>query len=199
MKLREIIGLIIIVILALLLFKTCNDKSCPEVIPTIKVKVDTLKGDIIYVPVPVYTKVTPLVKEYQPKAIESINAPAEEYNIPEECPPVITSVYRDTLHFDSLGTVTVTDSVEGKILQRRLEFNLKKYTTTVTNNIYQKKKLKAFIGVEAIGNKSDVIGYYGANLSLQFKNDNIIQAGAGYWNNQLYYKAGIMFKIKIHK
>lgn len=197
--LTGIVGLII-----LLLFKTCNETKCPEIKQTSrKDSIVRIKGDSVYVPVP-YKVTESGILLYNPEPLESVNGNASDYIGPYFCPEQEIKIYPDTLKFDSLGTIVLRDTIQGKLLRRKLEYDLHKYFTTVTNTVYDtvyvdRNHVKLLFGINFTGNKNRFISYYGANLGLQFRNGNILQSGAGYMNKELYYNAGFMFKLGRHK
>lgn len=207
LSLREWIGVTVIVFLAvMLLLEKCNAKKCPEIKETDrKDSIVYVKGDSVYFPVPAPYRVTDNgIFIYNPEPLESVNGNATDYIGPVLCPEQQIKIYPDTLKFDSLGTIVLRDSIQGKILKRTLKYNLQKYFTTVTNTAYDtvyvdRNRVKLLIGVNFTGNKNRFISYYGANIGLQFRNGNLLQAGVGYMNKELFYSAGFSFKIGIHK
>lgn len=193
MKLNErIIYWAAIFILFLLLFRSCrcggsgNRTDYRDSVRTV-IRIDTIKGKS-------YTKYIPKpykVIKHDTTEVAYVQNDTIYIQLPssKDCP---ISLYSDTLKFDKDGYAIVKDSVMGSILKRDFTYNLLK--TTVTNNVILKKRNKAFIGIEA----TYPLEAFSLNFAFQFKNsDNLINLGAGFANSKVFYKAGMLVKIKL--
>lgn len=176
---------------------TCNGKSDPDnatkTITKIETRVDTIKGEVKYikVPVPYETIVSEII-------YDTIPCDEMDYVICPTLPPDTIGHYSDTLLIDTLGFVVVKDTIKGKLLGRSAPFQFYHPTTTITNTIVPRLKNKVFIGTEVVGNKINPFEYVGLNLSLQLKkSDSQLEVGTGLMNNSQYYKAGVKIKIKL--
>lgn len=176
-----------IAILLFLLFRSCKGGGSGRTdyrdsVRTI-ISIDTIKGESkkVYVPKPYKVTIHDTTEVvYNSKDTQYIQA---------DCP---ISLYRDTLKFDKYGYAVVMDSVKGEILKRAFRYDI--YKTTVTNNVILKRRNKAFIGIET----TYPLQSFSANFAFQFKNsDNLINLGAGFANSKVFYKAGMLIKIKL--
>lgn len=212
-SIKDIVYLGIIgVLLIMLWLKGCNKSApCPEVVATHTIiEPITGKSDSSYKPKPVATipdhKPASPTTSHKPVARDLLfdagtsNGSEADYTnhsvkVPATDPPPL-NIYRDTLRMDTLGYMVVKDTVRGEILGRSFNYLVNKFSTTKT--IAVKPRNKLFFGVEAMGDKSMPVQYLGGSIALQLKrSDNIMSIGAGAFNGQLMYKAGIYFKIKL--
>ena len=126
--------LIVVLVVLLLLQRSCSSNQ--DIIePTIITKVET-KWDTITI-----NKV-----EYVPKWIEKvvtvyendtiiINTPIDTLEVLKEY--YAKNVYVDKIVLDSLGTVTITDTItQNKIFSRKIQSDILIPTTTLTQEIY---------------------------------------------------------------
>jgi hypothetical protein len=184
---ERIIYLLVIAILLLLLMRTCKGGSngrtdYRDSVRTVT-RIDTIKGGSkrIYVPKPYK------VISHDTTQVIYNNTDTQYIKIPQ-----LILGYSDTLRFDSSGYAVVKDSVLGSILARSFTYDI--YKTTVTNNVILNKHNKAFIGFET----TYPIQLFSVNFAFQFKkSDNLINLGAGFANSKVFYKAGMLLKIKL--
>lgn len=111
------------------------------------------------------------------------------------------NISKDILTIDTLGQVSVTDTVsENKILGRRWDYQLKErlLIKTITNTIYPKPKVKIFTGITLQGNKDNLVNGIDATVLLQNKKDQLYSIGVGATlKGEINYKVGTYFKIKL--
>jgi hypothetical protein len=185
---ERLIYLAIIVVLVLLLFKSCHQKC--DVMPissdTITIfKHDTIKGESFTTYVPkAYKVIVHDTTEIAYNKFDTIVKPCES----------VTTLYEDTLRFNPLGFAVVTDSVDGKILNRSYSFQLiQTNEMEKINTIVQAKpRNQYFIGAET----TLPIKYYGINLGFKYKNsNNLFNLGAGFLNDSKYLKVGFLIRL----
>ena len=184
---ERIIYLLVIATLLLLLMRTCKGGSngrtdYRDSVRTV-IRIDTIKGesDTKYVPKPY--KVT----YHDTTEITYNNTDTQYIQVQKQI-----SEYSDTLRFDSNGYAVVKDSVLGSLLSRSFTYDI--FKTTVTNNVILNRHNKAFIGFET----TYPIQLFSINFAVQFKkSDNLINLGAGFANSKIFYKAGMLLKIKL--
>lgn len=162
MKLKEVIYLAIIVVLAtLLIIKGCGQNSYKPIINPLTV---IQKDSIIYVPTP-YKVIkqgelrTDTLVEYESYPIEVIHEIHDTIVAAAEILPTV--LYKDTVKIDSNSYVTIEDSVKGYIKSRMVGFNIN-YPTPVIKPT--KEKIKMYYGVS-----KGINGYIGGSLLLNSK------------------------------
>ncbi|MES2457198.1 MAG: hypothetical protein V4594_16710 [Bacteroidota bacterium] len=188
-NIERVVWAFVIVILTFMLFKKCkNDPGLVTVKTETITTIDTIPGEIVYVP--------------QPYAVHDsfIESFAVEVEVPKPYPvpvaakkePVQISLYNDTLKLDSSGYAVVKDTVQGKILGRSFSYKLFHPTVTTTNTVDQKKKIRGYIGAEYFY----PMNYTGGAIALQLKNDNFLKLSAGHANGSAHYGISYFAKIK---
>tara|TARA_R110000744_G_scaffold343267_1_gene448480 strand:+ start:415 stop:1011 length:597 start_codon:yes stop_codon:yes gene_type:complete len=167
--------LIVVLVVLLLLQRSCSSNQ--DIIePTIITKVET-KWDTITI-----NKV-----EYVPKWIEKvvtvyendtiiINTPIDTLEVLKEY--YAKNVYVDKIVLDSLGTVTITDTItQNKIFSRKIQSDILIPTTTLTQEIYLNNR-EFYWGLNAAG-RSSQINYLGGGILYKSKRKNIYGLGIG--------------------
>jgi hypothetical protein len=167
--------LIVVLVVLLLLQRSCSsDTTISE--PTIITKVET-KWDTITI-----NKI-----EYVPKWIEKvvtvyendtiiINTPIDTLEVLKEY--YAKNVYVDKIVLDSLGVVTVTDTIsQNKIFSRQIKSDILIPTTTLTQEIYLNNR-EFYWGLNVAG-KSSQINYLGGGILYKSKRKNIYGLGIG--------------------
>lgn len=100
------------------------------------------------------------------------------------------------------GSLTILDTIsQNKILSRTVINNLRipEVTTTKTITIQAKPSLQVYLGGSLLGGKDNVLSGFGPDLLLKTKSDQIYQIGAYYTTEgKIAYRAGLMWKVKIH-
>jgi hypothetical protein len=109
------------------------------------------------------------------------------------------NIYKDTLVFDSIVFVHITDSVQFNTLLNRsykYSYNLPVITktTTVTNYAKQVGQLYVGVGINSLGMNS-----INGGLMYKSKRDQLYGFTLGVNNNQLVYGVQTYFKIKLKK
>lgn len=167
--------LIVVLVVLLLLQRSCSSNQ--DIIePTIITKVET-KWDTITI-----NKV-----EYVPKWIEKvvtvyendtiiINTPIDTLEVLKEY--YAKNVYVDKIVLDSLGIVTITDTIsQNKIFSRSIVSDILIPTTTITSDIYINNR-EFYWGLNIAG-RSSQINYLGGGLLYKSKRKNIYGLGIG--------------------
>lgn len=112
------------------------------------------------------------------------------------------TTYEDTLRIDSVGYVIIVDTVFKNKLGERLYFkdlHIPTVTKTVTITKQADPKRQLYVGGNLFGNSSE-LQLVAPGLIYKDKKDRVYQVNCGI-NNQgnIYYGAGMYWKIKLHK
>lgn len=108
--------------------------------------------------------------------------------------------YVDTLKLsDSASFVVVKDTVSrnrivGRSFTSNLVSKIEYKTTVVTVTKEAKQKMAFLVGAEIIAN-AQRLNYTGVAAGLKTRTGNLYTAGAGLVGNEIYYKAGVFFKL----
>jgi hypothetical protein len=189
-------NLIIIVLCVLLLLKTCgggDDVTTEKVVTKVETRYDTLTVEKkVYVPkyttrIETKTITDTIVLKSKIDTLEILKDYYSKY------------VYKDTLKLDSLGYITIVDTItQNKIFSRNFDSQVLIPTTTITNEIYLNKP-KFFGGVSLGGNKSQ-INFLSGDLLYKSKRDNVYGLGLGVNQNFQPIIIGRMYwKISLKK
>jgi|TARA_R100000030_G_scaffold26812_1_gene19459 hypothetical protein len=168
-------NLIIIVLCILLFLRTCGGgETIPteRVVTKIETRYDTLTVEKkVYVPkyttrIETKTVTDTIVLKSKIDTLEILKDYYSKY------------VYKDTLKLDSLGYITIVDTItQNKIFSRNFDSQVLIPTTTITNDIYL-NQAKLFGGVSVGGNKSQ-INFLSGDLLYKSKKDNVYGLGLG--------------------
>ena len=173
---KNIQNLLIVVLVIFLLFqKGCSfnsDMVEPKVITKVETKWDTITvNKEIYVP----KWKTKIITKYKNDTIV-INTPIDTLEILKDY--YSKNVYIDEIILDSLGVVTITDTItQNTILSRSVVSNILIPTTTITSDIYVNSR-ELYWGLNIAG-RSSQINYLGGGLLYKSKNKNIYGLGVG--------------------
>ena len=173
---KNIQNLLIVVLVIFLLFqKGCSFNSDvvePKVITKVETKWDTITvNKEIYVP----KWKTKIITKYKNDTIV-INTPIDTLEILKDY--YSKNVYIDEIILDSLGIVTITDTItQNTILSRSVVSNILIPTTTITSDIYVNSR-ELYWGLNIAG-RSSQINYLGGGLLYKSKNKNIYGLGVG--------------------
>lgn len=199
-----------VLIAIIILQRECSSSECPPC----TVKTDTIRViDTVWVPIKVD-------KKYKPKKKKSISSDS----IPEAYKPVDTTcvalkekyaelvkkmttqnIYEDSIRIDSLGYITIIDTVQHNELQnRRAVANLKiPYITEkvyVTNRIVEPPVRQLYVGGGISTSKYITNTTAEAGLLLKTKKDHIYGAQVGITTNGLLmYGFQTYWKISLKK
>ena len=168
--------LVILVLVILVLLKTCgglgSSDPIEKVITKVEVRYDTLEVEKrVFVPkvktvIRTNTITDTVFKKYKIDTLAILKDYYSKY------------VYQDTLKLDSLGYVVIMDTItQNKIFSRRFDSQILIPTTTITNDIYLNQS-KFFGGVSIDGNKSQ-INFFSGDLLYKSKKDNVYGLGIG--------------------
>lgn len=110
-------------------------------------------------------------------------------------------VYKDTLFLDSLGYVSVIDTIsKNKIVGRGWSSMIKEKTIRDVIIVKDEPKNKLYLGFNTLFNKSNGLNTLGSGLLLETKKEKIYQVNVGLTNNNSIIKPvfglGFYFKIK---
>lgn len=158
----------------------------------------------------IYTKTDTIYKETRDTVTKKVNIVSVKY-IKE---PVFTSidtcnkeynrqtVYRDTIAIDSIGSITITDTVfQNKLGNRTIFKNYKipLVTKTVTIVKAQQPKRQLYIGGNLFGDRGQLQSAV-AGLIYKDRKDRIYQINAGVnMDGRIILGAGAYWKIKLKK
>jgi hypothetical protein len=192
---KNIQTLLIVVLVAIVLFqRSCSSKTDdviePKVITNIETKWDTITvNKEVYVP----KWKTQIITEFKTDTI-LINIPVDTLEILKDY--YSKKVYVDKIALDSLGSVTVTDTITQNIIfSRTVTSNILLPTTTITSDIYINRR-EFYWGLGLQG-RTDQLNYLGGELLLRGKNKRIYGLGIGVnqdfqpvISGRLYWKIG---------
>ena len=173
---KNIQFLLIVVLVALLLLqRSCSSDpiiSEPITITKVETKWDTITiNKVKYVPK--WTE--KIVTVYENDTI-IINTPIDTLEVLKEY--YAKNIYVDKIVLDSLGTVTITDTIfQNKIFSRQIKSNILIPTTTLTQEIYLNNR-EFYWGLNVAGNKTQ-INYLGGGILFKSKRKNIYGLGIG--------------------
>ncbi len=112
--------------------------------------------------------------------------------------------YSDTLKVDSIGSVSVTDTVyKNELTSRKWAFNIKERIINNTTTIYEpyKPRNQVFVGISVGGTTEGIVNQGDINIFLKNKKDNLVGVSAGYnfQTNSPQYKITVGKKLSIGK
>tara|TARA_R110000796_G_scaffold3541_1_gene13776 strand:- start:33 stop:620 length:588 start_codon:yes stop_codon:yes gene_type:complete len=190
---KNIKNLLIVVLVVFLLFQRGCSSNSNEVEPKIITKVET-RWDTITITKNVY------VPKWKTKIVTEVDSIL--ISIPIDTVEVLKDYYAknvfvDEIKLDSLGTVTITDTIYKNIIWRRaVESNILIPTTTVTKEIYLNNR-EFYWGLNIAG-RSSQINYLGGGLLYKSKRKNIYGLGIGV-NEALQPTISASYYMKIGK
>jgi hypothetical protein len=205
-KLKKYLNLILIgiLILIIVLQRSCNSTKIIDHKPEITIKIDTVYKHITdtivkNVPVKTFVYVKPDGPEYTPSEdIDTCNA-RFAYLLRQH---IAKRVYQDTLKIDSLGTVTVIDTVWlNKLGKRIYTTNIKIPIVTKTITITKEKEpvRQLYIGGNLFGDKN-ALQLLTPGILYKTKKDQIYQANVGInFDGTFTYGIGAYWKISFKK
>ena len=183
--------LLIVVLVAIILFTRSCSGGKTSVEPKIITKVET-RWDTVNIVKEVY------IPKWKTKIITQvdsilINTPVDTLEVLKDY--YAKNVFVDEIKLDSLGIITITDTVyKNTIWRRAIESNILIPTTTVTEKIYINNR-EFYWGLNLIG-KSNQIDYLGGGILYKSKRKNIYGLGIGVNENfQPILSIGYYMKI----
>jgi hypothetical protein len=196
-----VIGLLIAIII---LQRSCTDPKLVTPEPSVVTKIDTIWKHVYHttikkVPVKSYIYYEPEIVRVTPS--DNIDTCRAKFNTLFKKHSIQT-IYQDTLKLDSLGTVTIIDTVWLNKLSKRIYIqNIKIPTVTKTTTITKQKPAvrQLYIGGNFFtSNLTENIVTPG--LIYKDRKDRIYQVNVGIDNTgSVYYGGGLFWKIKLHK
>lgn len=184
--------LLIVVLVAIILFTRSCSGGKTAIEPKIVTKVET-KWDTVNVVKEVY------IPKWKTKIITQvdsilINTPIDTLEVLKDY--YAKNVFVDEIDLDSLGIITITDTIyKNTVWKRAVESNILIPTTTVTEEIYINNR-EFYYGLGLQG-RSDQINYLGGELLYKNKNKQIYGLGIGVnqdfkpvISGRLYWKIG---------
>lgn len=194
-----IIGLVIVILLQ----RSCTGTTIVNGDPQVSIKIDTVYKHITdtlikNVPVKSIVYVKPEGPHYIPT--DDIDTCKANFNrlLNEH---IKKTVYQDTLKLDSLGTITVIDTVWiNKLYGKRTyiqNINIPTITKTITKPAEPKRQL--YIGANLFGDRQQ-IQLLTPGILYKTKKDHIYQANVGVnFDGSITYGLGAYWKIKLKK
>ena len=189
--------LVIFVLIILVLMKTCggpsNVNEVYKIVTKFETRYDTLEVEKkVYVPKYTSRVVTNTVTDtvVLKSKIDTLEILKEYYS---------KYVYKDTLKLDSLGYITIVDTItQNKIFSRNFDSQVLIPTTTITNEIYLNRA--KFFGGVSLGGNSKQINFLSGDLLYKSKRDNVYGLGLGVNQNFQPIVIGRMYwKISLRK
>lgn len=181
---------LLIVVLGVIIFLTrsCqggSDITEPQVITEVVTQWDTVKVE--------NTK-------YVPKVIERIVVNIDTFATPIDTLSVLQDYYAkyfytDTIKIDTLGYVTINDTITRNLISfRDVQSNIFIPTTTITNTVYLNRR--EFFGGISVGGDLNQLDYVGGKLLYKGKKRNAYSLGVGV-NQQFQptYSVGMYWKL----
>ena len=162
----------------------------PKVITKIETRWDTITvSKEIYIP----KWKTKIITKYESDTI-IINIPIDTLEILKDY--YSKNIYVDKIELDSLGTITITDTVtQNTIISRSVISDILVPTTTITSDVYINSR-EFYWGLGLQG-RSDQLNYLGGELLFKDKNKRIYGLGLGVnqdfipvISGRLYWKIG---------
>jgi hypothetical protein len=204
-KLKPYITIILIGILVLiiLLQRSCGNKIINNQ-PQVTVKIDTVYKHITdtlvkNVPVKTFVYVKPDGPQYTPG--ENIDTCRARFNYLLK-QHATRRVYQDTLKLDSLGTITITDTIWlNKLLKRTYTQDIKIPIVTKTVTITKEKNpvRQLYVGGNLFGDQTK-LQLFTPGILYKTKQDHIYQINAGInFNGTITYGFGAYWKISFKK
>ena len=183
--------LIVVLVIVILLMRQCSGDNTP-VEPKVITKIET-KWDTINIVKKVYV---PKWKTKIVKEIDSIlvNTPIDTLEVLKDY--YAKNVFIDEISLDSLGIITITDTIHKNVIWgRTVKSDILIPTTTITEKIYLNNR-EFYWGLGLQG-RSDQLNYLGGELLYKDKKKHIYGLGIGLNQNfqpvlsgRLYWKMG---------
>ena len=171
---KNIQTLLIVVLVVVILFMRSCDGGGGSVEPKVITKVET-KWDTITITKNVY------IPKWKTKIVTEVDSIL--INVPIDTLEVLKDYYAknvfvDEIKLDSLGVVTITDTIyKNTVWRRAVESNILIPTTTITKEIYLNNR-EFYWGLNVAGNRNQ-INYLGGGILFKSKRKNIYGLGVG--------------------
>ena len=181
--------LIVVLVVIILLMRSCSGESDvtePKIITKIETKWDTVKVDR-----PIYV----------PKIVDRVVVDVDTFNLPIDTAAILTDyyskvIYNDTIVIDSLGTITISDTItQNYISYRGVVTELNFPTKIITNNVYLNKR-ELYGGISISGQPTQLEMLSG-ELLYKNKKRNAYGVGVGVnpdfqpmYTFRMYWKIG---------
>jgi hypothetical protein len=194
--------IIVILLLIILLQKSCKGKDVIDE-PTSVTKIDTvwkIRTDTIIKTVKEISVIhVPVPSDPQYHPTDDIDTCKAKFN--RLLTDMLTKrVYADTLKLDSLGTITILDTVFMNKLGKRTkiyDYKIPFVTKTVTITKQADPRRQLYIGGNVFGNNNN-IEMVTPGVLYKSKKDNIYQINLGVeFDGTISYGFGMYYKIKI--
>lgn len=199
----KILTIAIFILFGVIIWQTCRKKPIDEQPPIMVTKLDTIyrnsQAETLYIPIPDTIEVTKeLPVEYLPdtnyaKLKDQYDALAKKYLARKD--------YKDTLKLDSIGYVTLSDTIEkNEIAGRQFSYSYKLPTIIKTIEITKQAapKNQVYVGGTISSELPLQIKSFDANAFLKNKKDMLYGAKVGIdLNGHMNYGVGVYFKIKL--
>lgn len=194
--------IILILVTIILLQRSCNGKTIVNA-PTIETKIDTIwktKHDTVINTVK-QTKVIHVAVPADPQFHPSDDIDTCKTRFNKLLTEYLTKrIYNDTLKLDSLGTITLIDTVFMNKLGKRTkiyDYKIPVITKTITITKHDEPKRQLYIGGNMFGDKTK-IQLVTPGILYKTKKDHIYQANIGInFDGTITYGLGAYWKIKL--
>ena len=202
---RIALFVIAIIIVAILLFKRCGNKSGNEP----KIKIDTVykevKGETVYVPkvdTIYFTRTT--TKNIPYRIYDTLFLP-ELVELEPDTAAIVANYTKAYLYSDTVrnkyGNIIINDTLtRNRIYGRGVKTYLLIPEVTKTITLVQPKRNQLYFGGGLFGNEEKILQGYEAGLMFKSKQDRVLSLSYNQiFNGQHYYKAGLYFKLSFKK
>jgi len=191
---------IIIIVLLILLLKTCDIPNTTSVIKETIVHDTTLitKDSLIYIKKPNIIKHDTLpIALWDTQYLPDTSYEKLRLQYLENTKELLsTNIYRDSVAYDSNNYVILSDTLQlNKLQGRDVFFHLTDKTITTTITKYPKPKSQLYLGVGLLGNRQDYINGAEINLTLKTKQDKMWDIKYQFNNNQQSFGIGYKWKL----
>jgi hypothetical protein len=199
---KNLLSLIILIVLLIVLFKTCTSHTTVEQPTIVRDTIWTHKDSFVItkpqvvntIPVNVYHD--SLIKEYVPdtnyaKLVKQYTELAERF--------LSLNIHQDSIRIDSIGFVRITDTVSHNLITgRKTSYKFSYPTIKETITIPEEKKGQVYFGFGVGGQNKDLLK--SVNINLLYKNKKDVMFGPSVSLDQdgtVEYGVQAFWKIKL--
>lgn len=203
MKLDYKYIIIIILVVIIILMRSCTPTFIPAK-PTVITKYDTIWKET-------HDTITKTIKVVDIRYIHPVGPEYTPSNDIDTCQKrfnnlfhkyIARRIYKDTIKLDSLGTITVIDSVWLNQLQKRTyikDYKIPFITKTVTTTQQAPPTRQLYVGGNLFGDKTQV-QLFTPGLIYKDRKDRVYQLNAGLnFDGRMTFGFGTYWKINLNK
>lgn len=196
---ENILSLAVILLLFFLIFEKCNNKDEKKNEPKVETKQEVtyrIKDSVIVRQLTINESVAP-----SKKTIDTFYLPSKNYDsLLVQYNNLVNdfhtkNIYKDTIKIDTIGYVSITDSVfKNQLLKRAFEYNIKYPTIRETITITNPQQRNMWIGLGVEGSKINLVNQLSINLLYKDRKNRMFGgkvgldiAGQTYYGAQTYW------------